>query len=113
MIHTLSKKIYIVIDALDELEEEDRRKLWRVIIRLTDSFSSSVNVMVTSRTNTYLADDLTDIRKIEIRTENDDILMYVKARLTSGHLARILEPDPELKSHILHIIPAKSNGMYV
>ena len=113
VIRTLAKRVYIVIDGLDQLEEKGHRKLLRTVTRLTDSLSSSVNVIVTSRARAYLAKYLTDIREMEINPPSEAILMFANARLTPGSLARILEPDPELKSRILHTIAACSNNMYV
>ena len=109
IIRLLARKVYIVIDAVDWLEVDGRRKLLDAINQLADSFPSSVNIMITSRADAYSGNILTDVRIIQIRPRKEDVSTFVKARLNSGHLARLLDRVPELKSEAIEAIVCNSN----
>ncbi|KAL8729858.1 MAG: hypothetical protein Q9181_004854 [Wetmoreana brouardii] len=73
----LAKRVYIVIDALDELEKWDCRKLFEVIRQLVYAFSPSVSVMVTSRPSANLDDEFPDLKKFELATLTSDIELFL------------------------------------
>ena len=107
------KRVYVVIDALDELEEgtpEACRRLFLAFQQLIKSFASSINVMVTGRRTPDLEYEMANVRALKFNPPTSMIEDYVKRRLRSRHLARLSEIQ---KSSILDTLTTRCEGRYV
>lgn len=111
---TLAKRVCIVIDALDELDQGVCSNLLEALRQLMHSFSPSVCILVTSRPLRCLKEYLPDMETIGVDTKAPDIEMFVRARLVSSvRLAKTTEKYPTLQAEILRAVITLSNGMYV
>jgi hypothetical protein len=100
--------VFVVFDALDECNP-DQRKLLLPVFRLLQQ--SGVKIFVTSR---HHAQDLerafTDQNRIQIRATESDHREYTENQLEDDEdLMDLLPDDP--RSNIVSTIASKANGM--
>lgn len=100
-------KIYIVVDALDEYPEDDRK----ILLKYLATLAPTVNLMLTSRPHmTLLSIPSTTI--LEIRAPDEDIRSYVNQRIQyHTRLLRHVQASPELREDIIAIIVRNVDGM--
>ncbi len=114
-----AKRIFIVLDALDEIIEGERSRLLGVLQKLVYTFASSVNIMVTSRVTRSFRNESADVKTIdfkliELLVPLPDIQAYVNKRLASGsRLARLLDGHYGLELEVREAVVEHSDGMYV
>ncbi|KIJ33792.1 hypothetical protein M422DRAFT_264255 [Sphaerobolus stellatus SS14] len=106
---------YIVLDALDEVDTEERDSLISSLqVVLTNSKLWKINILLTSRREPYLVEGFSDLDLQEIFLEksvvDEDIKLYVSELVeTEPSFAKW---NPELKTEIVTILTRKSDGMF-
>ena len=73
-------KVFIMIDALDELVEHNRGHL----INNIQSLAITVNLMVTSRPLASIGPFFRDAKSIDIRANEQDVRKYIKHRILNN-----------------------------
>jgi hypothetical protein len=120
----LSKKSYIIIDALDEHLNGDEKHptvqiefLRRVQeIQKQANASSCCRLFLTSRENRLIEDQLEGCTRVEIRATDSDIRQFLRARISdcsTFHLAGKLQTEDSLVTEIIGIVVEKAHGMSV
>ncbi|KIJ38233.1 hypothetical protein M422DRAFT_259141 [Sphaerobolus stellatus SS14] len=106
---------YIVLDALDEIEAEERASLLKALCEIiANTRRCNINVLMTSRRETYLVDGFHSLSLDEISLTSskvdEDIARYV---------TEIVEEEPklsrwsvELKTEMVQTLREKANGMF-
>ncbi|KAJ7884804.1 hypothetical protein B0H14DRAFT_3740877 [Mycena olivaceomarginata] len=103
------RKIYIVVDALDEYPEDDRMFL----LNHLSAMGPTVNLMLTSRPHITLP-SIPYTTILEIRASDDDIRSYVDQRIQAhSRLALHIRASPELQEEIITIITKTVDGMFL
>jgi hypothetical protein len=100
-------KVYIVVDALDEVNcsREDLLHLLRYL-------SKTVNLLVTSRNIASIARDFEGVRCLNIHANEHDIRKYIEGRIPrEPRLARHIQSHPGLKEEIMNKIIMNVKGM--
>jgi len=107
-IQTYWKRIYIVIDALDECDEETRVSLLKKVRGLPKS-----NLLVTSRPNYAIRMEFRDSPSVEIRAIEDDLIKYIEGRIAhkEPRLKFHITGDPALLDEIERVVVTEAQGM--
>ncbi|KAI1475813.1 hypothetical protein F4774DRAFT_428621 [Daldinia eschscholtzii] len=108
---------FIVIDALDQLPPEDRRKLLRGLNNLVEERKKKKNefrlaVIISSRDCTgYKTLREHHLLQIHVKPSDnaDDIESYLKNKLDSD----LFEENPTLRERVLHELSNKADGMFL
>lgn len=102
---------FLVVDALDECDDQTRRELCAQLRNLP----GSTHLLITSRHNPELEDQIQPSTRLEIRASNKDIEMYLEDRIENKEhrLNRLTQKDPELRPLVVNTILDKAQGMYV
>jgi Cdc6-like AAA superfamily ATPase len=103
-------RVFILLDALDELHNESRDSL----IYLLRQLPAKKNLLITSRipkeNNSYFR----KVPQLEIRARDKDITDYINGRLESvSKLRSKVENNHKLKEEIRSTITKKADGMWV
>ncbi|KAL6716722.1 hypothetical protein ACLMJK_006290 [Lecanora helva] len=117
MIIELLQKSYdhvtIVIDALDEVDEQNRGRLFKFLELISQPGRTAVKILVSSRNEPDIADYLERLENIRIDAENNaaDIKIYIEEnieeRLLLGKATR------DLREKVKATLNSKANGMSV
>ncbi|EPS43367.1 hypothetical protein H072_2627 [Dactylellina haptotyla CBS 200.50] len=115
LIETISKfkTTYIVVDALDECDPEQRFYVLQIFQKLA---SAGAKVFATSRPHPEdINEALNEARKIELSADADDIKKYINAEIARHQRSapRARQIHSELRSHIVESLTRKSNGMFL
>lgn len=80
---TNSDPVTIVLDAVDEVKEQDRYELLHALSRVVSSSNNVTKVLVTSRDNSHIHAILPDARKLRINKEGNraDVDCFVRAQI--------------------------------
>jgi ankyrin repeat domain-containing protein 50 len=102
---------FLVVDALDECDNKTRSELCDQLRNLP----KSIHLLITSRHNPELEDQIQSSTRLEIRASNKDIEMYLEDRIEKKEyrLNRLTQKDPELRPLVINTIRDKSKEMYV
>lgn len=106
----LYSKVFVVVDALDELSEENRERYQFIteILRLP----SSAKILATSRHIATIKDAFKGIASLEISANSDDIKRYIEKRIDeTPQLASLLNDRRALRDAISDAIVDKAKGM--
>jgi Cdc6-like AAA superfamily ATPase len=102
------RRVYVLIDAMDELDLKHRTELLNVLFKLR----ADINFLVTSR---YLGDEtgrLDQMPQLPIRADDADLHRYISGRLKNEtRLYGNIKKDPTLADIIKRILSQKSQGM--
>jgi hypothetical protein len=107
--HPPTRPLYLIIDAMDESQEEDRRSIIQLVCRLCSAENSSVKVFLASRPVAELTHQIENYHNvIRLQDENkDDIQKFINSFL----------PDLKLTDQYRHeaanYIKAKAEGVFV
>ena len=101
-------KIFIVIDALDEVSESaDIRTMLLKELR-----SCPVNLLVTSRHDPTIRKQFSEAQHYEIHATDEDIRSYVSGRMAlENRLSRLIRSVPSLKDDIPARVVGSAKGM--
>ncbi|KAH8664515.1 hypothetical protein BX600DRAFT_464581 [Xylariales sp. PMI_506] len=105
--------VTIVIDALDEVDPDDRQELMDVLSFLMQNAPNLVKIMISSRDNYDIALHLHGSPNVYIDADDNaaDIEKFINAQLTSARLLRGKLPD-DLKQEITNTLLTKARGMF-
>ncbi|PBK84378.1 hypothetical protein ARMGADRAFT_1000330 [Armillaria gallica] len=108
------KRVFIVVDALDECALTKRRESIAEVRKLA-SAGSKFSIFVTSREEQDIVDVLNGIPTIclgnEMQSVNADIERFVKDKMNAPYLS-LVRLDAPLRHHITSTLLEKSNGMF-
>jgi Cdc6-like AAA superfamily ATPase len=106
-------KIFILIDAIDECM--DKEETVDVILELSEQLSSKLNIMITSRHETFIEDALHDVdtqrlKKMAVRNAavDRDISDFVKARMEKDRKLRKWRCETD---YIVETLVKQADGM--
>jgi len=103
-------KVFIIIDALDELVEHDR---WH-LVKEVQSLGPTVNLMVTSRPLSSIVQMFEGTRSIDIRANEQDVREYLEQRIDHKSIfSHVVKADKTLRKDIIDKISTNARGMYV
>ncbi|KAJ7484361.1 ankyrin repeat-containing domain protein, partial [Mycena latifolia] len=106
------KKVFFVIDALDECAPENRDAFLKMMGSLQ---ASGANILITSRDHVsdYVTSGVVAIRRIDIKN-TEDIASYIQTCLEKQtHLTAIVRSKPGLSQKIVTAIVKSSEGMFL
>ncbi|KAG8525235.1 uncharacterized protein KY384_008879 [Bacidia gigantensis] len=99
------KRTYLVLDALDEYQDS------RTIITMLDQLQQyGFNLLITSRPNVSLVEYLNDVVVEEIRANDDDVRLYLKARLPA---LQCIKTRLEIQTVVVDEILRAADGMFL
>jgi len=105
-------KVYIVVDALDEMDQtKDLEPFLQSLAALAGWRPSQVKVVATSRPVAYVEKTLRTANAFHIRLEERqvdiDIATYVKHKLSLSTIST------EMQAHIRAAVPGRANGLFL
>ncbi|KAK0219050.1 hypothetical protein IW262DRAFT_1462672 [Armillaria fumosa] len=101
--------VYIILDALDELNDDGCRK---GVLDALKALGNQIRVLVTSRRLDTMQ-SFTEANKIKIRAHDADLEKCVLAGLTGGNLPTLLNKDENLCEKIRETVVKKAGGMFL
>lgn len=116
LVEKVNQTYYIVLDALDESNEDEREELMEMLRNILSLDSAGIRILVTSRTNTAGIEtelkQLTRFYNITIEREcvNIDILAHITERLQNDKVLKAL-PEKE-REKIKSTLVEKAAGMF-
>lgn len=104
----VGSKVFIVVDALDELRASEARRFLGKIFELQRS--SDVRLFATSRFIPEIQKMFGRAQQLPIRADRGDIARFVEGNM--GHVSSFLEQQtPQLKAEVVDTICNASDGM--
>ncbi|PBK68993.1 hypothetical protein ARMSODRAFT_886856, partial [Armillaria solidipes] len=103
------ERVYIIVDALDELKDEDRD----LLVKVLRSLENRVSLLVTSRNITSIGSLFKDCTALSIRATDEDIGAYIVDRLSRGHLASHVSGRGDLRDDIINGVIGGAKGMFL
>ena len=104
------KKVYVIIDALDECTDDFSRE---TLVENIRGLQPNVNLMVTSRFLDSIERTFKEASLLEISADPTDIRTYVEGRISrGGQLSRHVRADAMLAEDIEKSIAENAQGMY-
>ncbi|KAK6540680.1 hypothetical protein TWF694_008073 [Orbilia ellipsospora] len=115
LLRTVSKftTTFLVVDALDECDPEQRFDVLQIIQKLAEA---GARIFATSRPHPEdINDALNEVDKIELSAEADDIRKYINAEIAKYQRGtpRARRISDELRDNIVESLTQKSNGMFL
>ncbi|KAJ7576529.1 ankyrin repeat-containing domain protein [Mycena floridula] len=105
-------RVYLVVDALDECPIGIRDNFISTIRSLTES--GHLNVLITSRDISTIAQEFLNETRINVRAHDEDILSYISYRIEhEKRLKTIVKEDAVLKKDIVTQVIEKAAGMFL
>lgn len=104
---TRYRRVYIIVDALDECNHPDRVDLIRNLTRLQED--CDLRLLFTSRDIPEISHHFHADTTLEVRANQQDITLYVKNQMPS--LSRCIQKDDDLRNNVLEKVVAASDGM--
>lgn len=114
LLETLSrfKEVYIIIDALDECNLDERQRLFHLITRLQDLNDSNLHLLMTSRRNSDVQEAMSILFPLEISIDTEpvinDIEVYLQKEMQTDE--RLSLYDESFKSRIIRTLIEGSDG---
>jgi len=109
------KRVFIVIDALDECAETNgtRDALIKVLTELQKQ-NSTVQVLITSRPKQTAIDRFQYAKPIEFKANDLDIRKYLESRIhAEPRVNRHVRADPPLEKKVIDTITTKCQDMFL
>jgi hypothetical protein len=104
-------KVFVVVDALDEISEEHTRTILLTELR---SLRPTVNLMATSRFLTPIARMFEMAEQLEVSATVEDVRKYIEARISrESRLSQLIRKSPALHEDIVNAVVGRSKKMYV
>lgn len=101
-------KVFFIVDALDECDEEIRWGLLDQLRKFED-----VHIMITSRILESIEEELDDFEKMEIKAHKSDIELYVDRQIRKNrNLRRMIQKSPALRDDIKEEVVKTAKNMY-
>ncbi|KAJ7076765.1 ankyrin repeat-containing domain protein [Mycena belliarum] len=104
-------QVYLVIDALDEYPEQQRRAL---LDQLSMLLGPTTRLMITSRSHVDFCDIFPALLAVKIQATDEDILSYIDTQIRlAPRLSKHVQRQPQLRDEINHCITSKVDGMFL
>ncbi|KAJ7076757.1 hypothetical protein B0H15DRAFT_893114, partial [Mycena belliarum] len=104
-------QLYLVIDALDEYPEQQRRAL---VDQLSMLLGPTTRLMITSRPHVEFRDIFPDLLAVEIRAADEDIISYIDKQIhLAPRLSKHVQGQPKLRDEIKSCIISHVDGMFL
>jgi hypothetical protein len=101
------RRVFIIVDALDECPDDTREVFLAEIRQLLPTAC----LLVTSRHIATIENEFQDAARIEVQASNGDMRSYIDARIQKEKRLKLcLHKNPDLR--IADIIVEKARGMY-
>lgn len=100
--------VFIVVDALDECERAERRRLLSQL-RLLQSQMLNVHLLATSRPQLVLEDTFSDAVSLEIRAHPTDLEHYILSQV--NRLSKHVERTVGLRNDVVRKVTDAADGM--
>lgn len=104
-------KIYIVVDALNELQQHDNMTPTFLSKLSALQATTSVNLMLTSQDIPRVLEGIQNAVKLEVRASDEDVLRYVDGYINK--LPDFVSRSPTIQKCIKDAILHAADGMYV
>ena len=101
------EKFYVVIDALDECPDVKREELLKHVRNL----QPAVNLMITTRPASHVANGFPKAACVEIRAKDTDIQSYCEAKIRSDHRLHFVQDDADLMDVVINTIAENAQKM--
>ncbi|KAJ6536872.1 hypothetical protein B0H19DRAFT_1003807, partial [Mycena capillaripes] len=102
--------VYIIVDAIDEYLETQRRVLLDYLAKM----GPTVNLMITSRPHITPDASLPNLSSLEIRATEHDVRRYVDEQIRiSSRLSKHVETRPDLREEIHLKVTTNVDGMFL
>ncbi|THZ18838.1 ankyrin [Aureobasidium pullulans] len=103
-------KSFILVDALDEFPEIERRSLLRELKTLVPEF----RILITSRNIPSIKSHFEDAACMQIRARDEDVRTALAARIGDEEfMSCAVDEDPILRDDIINTISQKTKGMFL
>ncbi|KAL2026973.1 hypothetical protein VTO58DRAFT_111064 [Aureobasidium pullulans] len=103
-------KSFILVDALDEFPETERRSLLRDLKTLVPEF----RILITSRNIPSINNHFEDAACMQIRARDEDVRTALAARIDDEEfMSCAVDEDPTLRDDIINTISQKTKGMFL
>ena len=102
-------KAFIIVDALDELVERDRKPL----IDQIQSVAKKANLLITSRPLPMITRIFQDAKSIDIRADDRDVQKYIEDRISRAPRLSLFAEDRTLHDYIIDKMRENVQGMCV
>jgi hypothetical protein len=103
------KRVYVIVDGIDEIDYLEGGHLLRFLVRVANSNSEVLRLLVSSREISYIKENLSKVPRIIANEENGvDIELYVREE--QGRLKNTFSLDDEEAEAILKPLPPRSEG---
>ena len=107
-------KVYIVIDALDEIEDDSTRDSLVVFMVDLQASNSDAHILIMSRSEQTAVECFPGAALLELAAKESDIRAYVSGRTeTELRLQRQIKQPPALKQNIIDAIAVNCQGMFL
>ncbi|KAK1781062.1 hypothetical protein QBC45DRAFT_449553 [Copromyces sp. CBS 386.78] len=108
-------RVYIIVDALDELaDDEDRRDAFVNELRILGQSSPNLKLFVTSRPlHSNISQSFYDASKVEILASQDDVGAYVDGRFSKMPFSSPLHTNRVLQQEVKDTISQVVRGMFL
>ncbi|KAF7555470.1 hypothetical protein G7Z17_g2155 [Cylindrodendrum hubeiense] len=105
------KKVFIVIDALDECPN-DPFNARDEVLKIIRGFPPAVNALFFARTDLIDENEMKAGAKLHISARNDDLKRYILSRINSSSLFKsVVEMDQKASSSIVDTVIKNSDGI--
>ena len=105
-VHSL-EKFFVVIDALDECPDVKREEFLDHIRKL----QPMVNLMITTRPASHIANGFPEAACVEIRAKDTDIQSYCEAKIRYDHRLQCVQDDANLRNDVINTIADNAQEM--
>lgn len=103
------KRVYVIVDGIDEIDHLEGGHLLRFLVKVANSNSEVLRLLVSSREISYIKENLPKAPRIIANDENAaDIELYVREE--QGRLKNTFSLDDEEAEAILKPLPPRSEG---
>ena len=109
------ERVYIAVDALDEMQKVELETLVRDVANLTELEHVLVSLFLTSRPIDYIISRFeVDSLQLPILATSEDLKTFINGQFKEKEdLANLVWRNDTLKKRILEEVPKKAKGMYV
>jgi chromosomal replication initiation ATPase DnaA len=104
------RRVYIVVDALDELDEDQHTR--EDFLDTVQALHLNVQLLATSRDIPSIEEMIEDPLRIQIRARQEDVEKYVTSRIMlDRYLKKHCQSDATLEDKIKRALRGSSRGM--
>lgn len=109
-VSNLYKRIYLVLDALDECTDDIR---WELIEKLRE-IEPRVHLLVTSRDLDSIEEELQDFEQLEIKANKADLELFIDHHIQKNkNLQKIVQRSPTIREDIKVAVVTIAEDMYL